>query len=291
MKKPKMFRKIAATVAALVMVATATAACGGNDEKEITIGYIAWDEAVAASNVWKHILEDEGYDVELKEMEAGLVFKGLSTGDVDLFLDGWLPTTHASYMKKYGDDIEQLTTWYKGATLNIAVPKYVKDVNSVADLKSHASEFDGKMIGIEDSAGLTKTTKEKVIPDYGLKGALDLKTSGTPAMLVKLDKSIKAKDPVVVTLWHPHWAYSKFDLKDLKDPKGSLGKGEKIVALSSKDFKSEKSKAAKMIEKFKMDDKTLAGLEEYTAKKYKDDPEKGAEKWLEENPDFAKSVK
>ena len=30
-------------------------------------------------------------------------------------------------------------------------------------------------------------------------------------MLAELDRSIK-KEPVVVTLWSPHWAYGKYDV-------------------------------------------------------------------------------
>ena len=29
-----------------------------------------------------------------------------------------------------------------------------------------------------------------------------------------------------MTLWHPFWANTTYDMRDLKDPKGALGKGE-----------------------------------------------------------------
>jgi glycine betaine/proline transport system substrate-binding protein len=206
---------------ALALTATlalGVAACGGSsgsasgDKKKITIGYMAWDEAIAASNLWKKILEDKGYQVELKNLEAGLVFGGLANGDLDLFLDGWLPQTHAAYMEKYGKKLDNLGAWYDNASLSIAVPTYVQDVNSLADLSGKTGEFNGEMIGIEPGAGLTKATKEKVLPQYGLDGSMKLKTSSTPAMLAALDGAIKDKKPIVVTLWHPHWAYAKYQL-------------------------------------------------------------------------------
>ncbi len=47
-------------------------------------------------------------------------------------------------------------------------------------------------------------------------------------MLAALDGAIADKKPIVVTLWHPHWAYAKYELKDLEDPKGTLGQAEQV---------------------------------------------------------------
>ena len=112
----KLLRR-AAIAATAALALGGVAACGDNTEgngsgtpgdvkKSITIGYMAWDEAIAASYLWQNILESQGYEVKLTNVEAGVVYSGLASGDIDLFLDGWLPQTHASYMKQYGDDIE-----------------------------------------------------------------------------------------------------------------------------------------------------------------------------------------
>ena len=37
-------------------------------------------------------------------------------------------------------------------------------------------------------------------------------------MLAALDTAIKAKKPVVVTLWQPHWAFQKYQIRLLDDP-------------------------------------------------------------------------
>src|SRR5690625_3044166 len=134
--------------------------------------------------MWKHILEEQGYDVELKALQAGLIFQGLADGEIDFYLDAWLPQTHKDYTAKYGDQVEKLGNWYGGeATLNITVPEYVEDVNSMEDLAANADQLGNKIIGIEQGAGLMKATEENMIPDYDLEGKLDLKTSSTPAML------------------------------------------------------------------------------------------------------------
>ncbi len=106
---------------------------------------MAWDEAIAASNLCKDILEDQGYEVELKKLEAGLTSTGgLAKGDIDLFLDSWLPHTHEDYWEQHSDKVEKLGIWYTAPRLSIAVPKYVEGVDSLADLAEQGRQFDGQ---------------------------------------------------------------------------------------------------------------------------------------------------
>lgn len=289
----KILRKSAAAVAALALAGT-VAACGGDDSgdsQELTIGYINWDEAVAASNMWKIILEDEGYEVELQELEPGLIFEGMANGDIDFFLDGWLPTTHASYMETYGDQLETIGVWYDNASLSIAVPSYVDEVDSLEDLADNADLFGGDIIGIEEGAGLTEATQDEVIPGYELDGVMNLITSGTPAMLSQLDTAIANNEPIVVTLWHPHWAYANYDLKDLEDPLGALGGAEEITTFARSGFGDDFSEVKDMLAKFKMDDQQLGELEDYIFNQNPDDHEAGAQAWLDDNPEFVDTVK
>ncbi|MCW3838934.1 glycine betaine ABC transporter substrate-binding protein [Micromonospora yasonensis] len=287
-------------VLALAVTATlalgGAAACGNSSDgasgtgKKITIGYMAWDEAIAASHLWQHILEEKGYRVQLKNLEAGLVYGGLANGDIDLFLDGWLPQTHASYLAKYGDKLEKLGVWHDDASLSIAVPKYVQGVDSLDDLAAQAGTFGGQLIGIEPGAGLTKATQEKVLPGYGLDGKLKLKTSSTPAMLAALDGAIADKKPIAVTLWHPHWAYAKYELKDLADPKGTLGQAEQINTFARKGFGKDFPEVTAMLNKFKMDGQQLGSLEDLMFNTHKGDEAKAVDEWLKANPDYLKAL-
>jgi len=137
---------------------------------ELTIPYISWAEDVALSNLLQQVLEDKGYDVKLNELDAGVIFQSLADGSGDLFLDYWLPTTHKQYKDKYGDQIEDLGVWYDSATLDLTVPEYVDDVDSIADLKEHADEFDNVIIGIDPGAGIMDQVKDHAIPEYNLDG-------------------------------------------------------------------------------------------------------------------------
>ncbi|WP_150241477.1 glycine betaine ABC transporter substrate-binding protein [Nocardiopsis quinghaiensis] len=262
---------------------------GGEEAKEINIGLIAWEEAIATTNMWKVILEEKGYDVTVTDLDVAPLFQGLDNGDVDLYLDVWLPTTHADYWADYGEDLEQLNTWYDNAKLTMTVPSYMEDVNSIPDLADHAEELDGRVVGIDPGAGLTRVTKEEAMPGYGLDEDFELVESSTAAMLAELDSAIADEEPVVVTLWRPHPAYAQYDLKDLEDPDGLMGESETLHSVGRAGFSEEYPEITGWLENFELGDEELADLEVMTVTEeggYKDDPEEGARAWLAENSEF-----
>lgn len=294
-KKSKL--RITALASAALLGLTILAACGSGDsddksadgDKSVTIGMAAgWDEDIAVSHLWKAVLEEKGYEVELKELDVAPVFIGVAKNDLDLFFDTWLPVTHEDYWKKYEDQVVDLGNWYDEATLNIAVPDYM-DIETIADLKGMEKELDGKIIGIDPGAGLTRVTEEEAMPAYGLDG-FELKKSSTLAMLAALKKATEAKEPIVVTLWHPHWAYSAYPIKDLKDPKGAMGGAEKIHSIASKDFAKNNSEVTDAVKAWKMDDATLADLEKVVLVDNKDDLDAGVKAWVKDNKDYFDSM-
>ncbi|HET8866990.1 MAG TPA: glycine betaine ABC transporter substrate-binding protein, partial [Agrococcus sp.] len=153
---------------------------GGAAEQqtELTIGvFNGWPEGEAASFLWQAILEEKGYDVTITDVDVAPMYQGAANGDVDLFLDTWLPVTHADYWEDYGDQLEDLGAWYDNAKLTITVPSYMEDVNSIPDLADHVEDLNGRIVGIDPGAGLTRVTQEEAMPGYGLDGDFELVTS------------------------------------------------------------------------------------------------------------------
>ncbi|MGV9788763.1 ABC transporter permease/substrate binding protein [Streptomyces sp. NPDC003435] len=255
--------------------------------KEIKLGYIPWDEGIASTFLWKELLERRGFKVTVTQYAAGPLYTGLATGRLDFETDSWLPTTHAEYWKKYGDRMEDLGNWYGSTSLELTVPSYVKDVNTLADLKNHAAEFDGRIIGIEPSAGMMGLLKDKVLDQYGLKGKYEVVDGSTPAMLTELKRAYDRKQPVVVTLWSPHWAYSDYQLKKLKDPDGAWGKGDKVHTLARKGFSADNPEVAEWLKDFSMTEEQLTDLEARIQKAGKGKEQDAVRTWLKENPKLA----
>jgi glycine betaine/proline transport system substrate-binding protein len=252
--------------------------------KEIKIGYIPWDEGVASTFLWKEILEERGFKVTTTQYAAGPLYTGLATGQLDFETDSWLATTHAEYWKKYGKQLDDLGSWFGPTSLELSVPSYVKDVNSLADLSAHASEFGGRIVGIEPSAGEMSLLKSKILKEYGLQGTYDVIDGSTPAMLAELKRAYARKQPVVVTLWSPHWAYSDYDLKKLADPQGAWGKGDGVHTLARKGFAADDPRVGRWLKDFSMTEKQLTGLESQIQKAGKGKEQDAVRGWLRKNP-------
>lgn len=264
---------------------------GNGDKTDLTINvFSGWAEDVAVSNVWKQVLDDKGYNVTLKTTTAGPGFTGLSQGDYDVNFDAWLPNTHKSYWDKYGSKLDNLGAWYAKAPLTLAVNKDAP-IDSIDQLAANADKFGNKIIGIEPGAGETSIVKNTVIPEYGLQ-KMDFVTSSTAAMLAELKKDISNGDNVVVTLWKPHWAYNEFPLKDLKDPKGALGKPDSINTIVRKGFKADYPQLTKWFSGFSFPDAKLFDLENKMFNSGADESQYPAivTKWLAANKDFADSL-
>lgn len=254
-------------------------------KKDLTIPIASgWDEDVAVSNLFKYLLEKQGYTVDLPTLDIAPIFKGVATGDYDFFFDTWLPNTHKDYWAQFGDQVTDLGVWYDKAPLTIAVPDYMK-IDSLDQLKSIGDQVDKTITGIDPGAGLSRVTKDDMMPAYGLDD-WTLKLSSTAAMLAELKTAIKDKKPIVVTLWRPHWAYSAFPIKDLKDPKGAMGEPDSIHVIGSDGFVSADPGLAALLKHFHMDADTLGDLENVVLQEHKDDPQAGVAAWVKDNPDF-----
>ncbi len=201
----------------LTLFAAASAVASTALADTVKIAYPNWAEGIAMTNLAKAVLEEEmGYDVELTQADPGVIFASVADGDQDLFLDAWLPNTHADYWDQYGDRLENLGTAFGYGVTGLVVPAYV-EIDSIAGLNSIADDLDGKITGIGTGAGITRNTTI-AIDEYDLD--LELVNSSGPAMTAALADAISQKKPIVVTGWKPHWKFGRYDLKVLEDPKG-----------------------------------------------------------------------
>lgn len=105
------------------------------DGDKLKLSYVAWDSEIASTNLLEYVLESKlGYDVESLQVEAGPMWTGVASGDVDATAAAWLPLTHADYWDKYGEQLEDLGANMTGVKTGLVVPAYM-NINSIEDLK------------------------------------------------------------------------------------------------------------------------------------------------------------
>jgi glycine betaine/proline transport system substrate-binding protein len=260
---------------------------GDGDAKSVSISVVAgWDEDVAATYMWKELLEQRGYQVSVQELDVASTFTGVANGQIDLYLDAWLPFTHASYWDRFQNQLEVVASWSEGRN-TLVVPDYV-DVNSIADLQARSAEFEGRIVGIEAGAGEMKAMREKVMPAYGLDN-YQLVEGSSPAMLATLDASIKQNKPVVVTLWQPHWAFSRYQLKVLEDPQGAWGQPDQMQVIATKGWSAGNPEVAGWLKNFKLSSDQIASMMVRIQDAGKGNEQAGAKQWIAENQDVVNS--
>jgi len=232
----------------LLLAAVLTCGLSANavSKEPIKIGWTAWSDAEFVTMLAKRILEERmGYEVELLQTAIALQYQGLATGSIDIMLMSWQPETHADYLKKVCTKVTNLGLLYTHARLGWVVPGYIpeSELKSMEDLKKPEvrGKLDGSITGIDPGAGLTRLS-QKAIEDYGLDYELQL--SSGAGMTAALERAVRRKEWIVVTGWSPHWMFGAYDLRYLEDPKGVLGRFERVHALARLGFYQDQVKAA-----------------------------------------------
>lgn len=257
-----------------------TAGGTGDKDKTVTFGYMNWDEAVAVTFLWQRLLEQHGYTVNLQQMGPGPVWQGLDTGALDVFMDTWMPYVDKNYMDKYGSQLVNLGQWYGGTTQEgFVVPDYMSNIKTMGDLSKNADKFGKNIVGIE-SGSIEMGQAQKAIQDYNL--PFTLQASSTPAMLVALQRAYQQKQPIVVTLWSPHWAFAKYHLHYIKDPKDDFGQPGIIDTVVTKSWKANHPVAAGWLKNFHLSVQQLGTLEEDISQ-HEDNKMAGVDEWIHQN--------
>jgi glycine betaine/proline transport system substrate-binding protein len=258
---------------------------GLGEGQPIEIGLIEWAEGIAITYLWAEILEEHGYDVTVTSLDVAPLYTGLAQGDMDVFLDAWLPTTHAEYWEEYGDDIEEIGTWYDEALLALTVPQYVVDehgIESLEDLQDNADLFDSTITGIDAGAGMMGIAANELMPTYGLDD-WTLTESSEAAMLTELQSAIEAEEPIVVTLWEPHWAYAEWELHNLEDPEMVWGEPDSLQVLGRTGFSEDFPELAQALENFHLEPQDIGELMDYvTVQAEPGEEQEYARQWMDD---------
>ncbi|XKE44550.1 glycine betaine ABC transporter substrate-binding protein [Halomonas organivorans] len=276
-KQPMRLAGLALVAGASLTAATAQAA----DKGTVHLAYVEWASEVASTNVVRAVLEQAGYEVELTSLSAAAMWQSVATGDADAIVAAWLPTTHADYLERVGDQVDDLGPNLDGTKLGLVVPAD-SEMNSIADLDDHAQAIDGKITGIDPGAGLMGLTEE-VIEEYDLD--VDLQSGSGATMTAALQSAIANDEEIVVTGWTPHWKFARWDLKYLEDPKNVYGGAEQIHTIARDGLEEDLPGAYAVLDAFEWTPEQMG--EVMLMNQQEDaDPYENAQQWVAENQDL-----
>lgn len=254
------------------------------DRRVVRVGYVSWAEGIAMTHLVRVLLEDRlGYRVELTLADPAPIFTSLANGEIDLFLDAWLPKTHGSHMAEYGDRLIDLGPNYAGARIGLVVPAYV-DLDTIPELGEHAARVDGAITGIDSGAGIMEATR-RAIEVYDLDTRL-VPSSGA-AMTASLRDAIQSERAIVVTGWRPHWMFARWDLKFLEDPQQVYGSAESIHTLARRGLARDRPELVNFLRSFTLTDEQIGSL--MYRMRQTPTPRDAASAWIRDHADLVDS--
>ncbi len=242
-----------------LMIAMILSACGsGSSEensstdlggKEIEIPYKG-DNSAARSLVIAEVLKDVGYDVVTTPVPAsGPLYSATSENSNSFNAAGIFPSTDKSYLNKYDNlEVYDDKNIIDEANVSLAVPKYMKDVDSIDDLKNDndlGKSVDWTITGTDNRNGVMKETNEALKDNDFSDWKLD--KSSDEEMLKTIQEKYKKQQPIIFTGTQPHWIFEEMDFKMLDDPDKIYGSGKEHVNLVfNKNFKNNHPAAYKI---------------------------------------------
>lgn len=285
-----MIKQTIGAILACAVLTTTMSACSGagagtqaqTSQKTITVAEVpGFDDTVAVTALWTELLSEHGYNLETKTVDLAAGFSGIARGDLDGYLNAWLPSTHASYVEKYKDDLVVLDKngpFFDNDRLVLAVPESVEE-NTISEVIANAEKYDSRIVGIEAGAGMMKLLPD-VLKTYGAEGKLNIVAGSTPAALAALKDGAAKNKPVVATLWTPHWAFASMPIKALEDDMSGWPKPDGSYVVLSKKFNEEEPQVAEWMSKSKLTEEQFASL--MLAVSETKTAAEGAKKWLED---------
>ncbi|MDN2483455.1 glycine betaine ABC transporter substrate-binding protein [Vibrio agarivorans] len=189
-----------------------------------------------------NVLKSMDFEVERHYAPHQENFENLKAGSVDMLSSAWLPSSHGVY-KADVEKVEpliELGLHYEPYAL-WGVPDYVpkEAVSEVADLLKPdvVANMNSNIQGINPGAGITRFSIQ-MMNDYGLSDAgYEFFTGTEDDCFGAFERAVEKKEWVIVPLWKPQFLHYRYDIRELKDPKGLLGIVDRAVLLLREDKK------------------------------------------------------
>lgn len=159
--------------------------------------------------------------IETTTLGPAPAWAGGQRGDVDLFAEVALPNQQ-ELADKAKDQVSLVHQTYGDAQQGWFVPTYATQpgqplagLTSVTQLNDYADALGNKLVDA-DPSWVTTQQNAKRLQGYGI--TLEQVASSESAQLAELRRAYQAQEPILVYLYHPHWAFAEFEMTQLQEP-------------------------------------------------------------------------
>ncbi|WP_110656783.1 ABC transporter substrate-binding protein [Salinicola halimionae] len=259
-------------------------------DKQINFGVPSWPGITVKTEIAHQLLAPLGYQSKAQDIGLQVIYQGLNTGDVDVFLGAWLPAQNPM-LEPLEDDgsITRLATNVTGAQMTLAVPDYVSDsgITSFADLDAHRDEFNGEIYGFGAGSAASEILNKAIDEDTWGLGDWTLVDTSTVGMLSAAKSHIANEEPIVWVGWTPHWMNLELPMQYLSDSKNLFGEGNgasDVRTLMASDYADANPNLVTFFNQFSFS----AEEQSWMIKQYGQEEksmEEVAKTWIEDHPD------
>ena len=302
-------RARAGIAAALVLIVALVAAKWAHQPAEtavrpafkegiVQIAATNWSSSVASSNLVRAVLQERlGYRCRISTTGIEEVWRSVAGGEQDLTTSAWLPDTHAPYFERFADRVDVLDPFLQGTRLGLVVPVATTGrqtgesgqnvpldvpVRSIADLPDYASEFGGRIVGIDAQAGITIRAR-RMLDAYGLNG-YELIEGTEATMTARIAQSLRDEQWILFTGWTPHWMTSRWSLRFLEDPQNVFGGEGNIHAVVRRGFERDYAEVHAFLQRFRLEPDQLSQLMNWNEHRGAS-PYENARRWIRTHPE------
>lgn len=292
MKRPTTISALTLTTGLLLGtgLALTTASSAMAADKQINFGVPAWPGITVKTEIAHQLLAPLGYQSKAQDIGLQVIYQGLDTGDVDVFLGAWLPAQNPM-LEPLEDDgsITRLATNVTGAQMTLAVPDYVYDsgIKSFADLDAHRDEFNGEIYSFGAGSAASEILNKAIDEDTWGLGDWTLIDTSTVGMLSAAKSHIANEEPIIWVGWTPHWMNLELPMQYLSDSKNLFGEGNgasDVRTLMASDYADANPNLVTFFNQFSFS----AEEQSWMIKQYGQEEksmEEVAKTWIEDHPD------
>jgi glycine betaine/proline transport system substrate-binding protein len=254
---------------------------------------VGWTDVTATTALTAELLRSIGYLPRITVLSVPVTFASLQNKDIDVFLGNWMPAQEADRAKYIADgSVVEIGANLTGAKYTLAVPAYTYDagLHDFADIQRFAPQLNNSIYGIEPGNDGNRLVLKMLKQNFDNLGNFKLIESSEQGMLAQVERSVRAKEPIVFLAWEPHPMNMRFDLRYLTGGDAVFGPnfgGATIYTVVRKGYTSECPNIGRLLHNLKF---TLRGESEMMAGilDRHEQAQIAAQEWLKANPTVTK---
>ncbi|APX94132.1 glycine/betaine ABC transporter [Halomonas sp. 1513] len=265
------------------------------DDATLDFGVPAWPGITVKTEIAEQLLGPLGYATRTHELGLQVVYQGIDSGDIDVFLGGWMPAQRDMFTPREADDrLRAVANNVDGAQMTLAVPEYLYEqgIQSFADLDANRELFNGQIHGFGAGSAASEILEAAIDDDTWGLGDWRLVDTSEVGMLSAAQDAISREEAIVWVGWTPHWMNLELPMRYLDDPQDLFGEnnGESdVLTLMRSDYAEANAELVGFFEAFTFSAEEQSWMIQEYGQQERDLSEVAAE-WIRDNAERVEAM-